>query len=236
MNKNIFYYAATGLLVGILVTPFIFRSFWWPSTEEIAQKVAERLSIEVPSETPIVENYRPGFWQKVSAEGGLSTVGVQISSRIYNGVVLSADGLILTVSDFIPTSGLAQIVIEDEKYDAKLVHRDKVNHLAILKTSAPGLIASPLDVLVPVQPGADLVLVGKSTLALPVVKKTIVSSIVEDDVYLDTLITSELNGLKAINENGKVLGVALLRFGKSVLIPASIISETLNIYLESARK
>lgn len=236
MNKTIFYYTVTGIIVGILITPFIFRALWWPSTEQIAHEVADRLSIEVPSTSPTVENYQPGFWQKISAEGSLSTVAVQVPGRINTGLVLSADGLIATINDLVPAKTKPVVIVDGVTYDAEVVYRDVANHIAILKTDAPNLIASPLDPLIPIQPGVDLVLVGKTTGPSTLVRKAIVSNIATDGAYLDTPFISDLNGLKAINEGGKVMGISFVKGGKGALISSDIISQALNIYLESARK
>jgi serine protease Do len=156
-----------------------------------------------------------------------SIVDVQAYSKTSGssgtGVIMTADGYIITNHHVIAGCSRAQIVLYDGTIcDAKLVGSDIYSDLAVLKIEAQGLTAAEFG-------NSDLLRVGDTTLAIGnplgselfgTMTQGIVSAINRDvnvDGYTMTLIqtTAALNpgnsGGALINDSGQVVGITNLK-------------------------
>lgn len=87
--------------------------------------------------------------------------GLSSSTNTGSGVVLSADGYILTSSSLVGNEGETSVILPDKsKYEAKLIGSDENKDIAILKIEASGLTAVTLGNSDEVRAGDAAIVIG----------------------------------------------------------------------------
>lgn len=225
-----------GLCVGTVGTLFAVRIGWgtffaWlpESTPGISQK------------SPQPQGQQPDFWEQISADASLSTVAVQSFSRgtlIRSGsaIVLSSDGLLVSTSDAIPAgASVYQVVFGDRVLRGKVVARDYLKNIALLKIEISGMTVSTLDHFQQYSSGREFVLTGKLIMVnQPQVftQRAFLNYRSGETDILDTSFSLFLSGAKVVTADGSMAGMASLRNGKVSMISAALIDSFFKQYLQ----
>lgn len=151
-----------------------------------------------------------------------------------SGVVVTNDGLILTVNDLVP-SGLYdyQVVLSNGAvFNGKITHRDNINNLALIKIEANNLSVISLSGLENIHLGQIIILIGaqinKNSFYRFVNTGTVRG--VSDETLAINLNESNLsaNGGPLINIRGEMIGLNIIDAnGLIKTIPAKIIADFL---------
>lgn len=184
----------------------------------------------------------PDFWEKIVAESSLSAVAIQVFkdnkiARQGSGVILSSDGLVVATSDLILREATYQIVYEDKISRGSLVFWDFKRNLAMFKIQVSNLNISDINRQT-YKSGQDVLVTGKLvhlSKSTPVSQRGTISYILDERIVLDTNVNNFLNGTKAVNSAGELIGIAYLRSGKIYIIPSQDIDDFFKEYLEKIK-
>lgn len=183
-------------------------------------------------------------WQKIAANEALSSVAVQLFQnnslvKQGSGIVLSSDGLIATVPNLVPAGSFYyQVIYGDKVLRAAVLARDYKNNLALIKVQAQDLNVSGLDAG-DYQSGREFVLTGKFvnvSRAVTFSQRALINYALEKEILLDTAFNNFLNGAKVVDGNGKMAGMAYVRYGKVYLSSSSVIQDFLTNQLSKNSK
>src|SRR3989338_7603475 len=234
--SNCFYFMnkyLVGFLFGVIGGVFAFGLM---KSVETKAGIANQVITPTPSPTPTPTPF--DFWHKIVSDSALSTVAIQNfqNNKIKkqgNGIILSSDGLIVTTLE-IASGGSIQVLYEDKILKGKLIYKDSINNLGIVKIENNNLSVSNLDKPSGYESGQEYMLTGKlANLSKPVIfsQKATIKYILDDKVYLDTNSDKNLNGAKAINHKGQTAGIVYV-VGESVyLIKSDIINDFYKTFL-----
>lgn len=198
--------------------------------------LAGRLSARIgpsPSPTAIPTPF-PDAWEKIAADASLSTVAIQSFQggalvRSGSGIILSSDGLVATTADVVPVGMSAyQVVFDDKVARGVVIARATAANLALIRVDASGLTVSALDRIDRPASGREFIITGKLvTLTGPAAftQKALVNYTAGKTTVLDTARNTFISGGKIVNATGRVAGMAALRDGKVLMIPASDIDD-----------
>ena len=201
-----------GLLGGI-VGGYFFISLSGFNSADISEAV-----VSLPTATAIPSH---GFWEKIISEASLSTVGIQVfqSNRLLkqgSGIIVSSDGLIVTVGDLAASNAVYQVSYEDKIIRGKIISTDYNLNLILIKTenSYSNVASLGADNY---HSGQEVVLMGKildlsnsSTFS----QKGMISYVTPKNVVIDTSASTNLTGTGVVDSDGYFAGLAYLRNGK----------------------
>ncbi|MFA5954500.1 MAG: trypsin-like peptidase domain-containing protein [Patescibacteria group bacterium] len=241
------YFAAAGffIAVGILVnvSPLrLLRATDTPSPEESA--IVSIIAHSLPSVVSIVGVQDQGQTSSVVGRG--------------SGFVVSKDGLILTNKHVVEQPNLTYRIFFDDgrKFTAKVVARDPLNDIAILKIPGNNFTSLALG-------NSDNVKIGQTTIAIGnslgayenSVTKGIVSGLgrfinasndltgstetIEDAIQTDAAINQGNSGGPLLNSRGEVMGIntAIVLQGRGVgfAIPINLAKNAISSYQKNGR-
>ena len=193
-----------------------------------------------PAPTPTPISVSPDFWQKIASGHALSTVAIQTfkSGKIVregSGIVVSSDGVIITTLDLVSEAEVVQVFYKDKILRAQLAKFDGFKNLALLKSSATNMDVARFDRNYQFQPGQDVIISGKIVELLnPIIfaQRGMISRILSKDIVIGTEMDYFLSGSKAINNSGRIIGMAYLRNGTVRLIKAEVMDDFIKSYFE----
>jgi len=194
---------------------------------------------EVVTPTPVISRAPSlGFWEKIISENSSTLVSIQVFqenkvTRQGSGIVVSSDGLVITVADLAAVGAVYQIFYDDKILRGTVVSRDYIHNLLLIKTDSayPNVVdLSPKNY----NNGQEIVLVGK---ILDFSKPTsysqrgTISYITDKSVLVDTIVNKNLYGHAIINTESNFIGLSYLRNGKVNLIRTNTIQNFLQEYI-----
>jgi len=172
--------------------------------------------------------------KKIQKSGGIE----QLMTR-GTGFVLTADGIIITANNNVPSSkipdSIRYYVLKDEKnIPAEIIKRDVVNNLALLKIDDTNLPVLSLGNFEEVRLGQAIVLIGTEIkddiISNKFINLTTVRSIDQGMPVLNLKQESvSLNGGILVNINGEIVGLSLIdSFNNIKAVSVNKIRELLN--------
>lgn len=218
-------YALVGLAAGALGAALVAGAFllWFdrenPSTE--VQRIETRIVDTVGGEVRAAEVARAVLPSIVTVEVRSITAGDFVADGSGSGVVLTADGLLVTNEHVVAGAAEVRVVFAGGRsYPAEIVGRDAVTDLAVLRIAATGLIPITLGSSVDLAIGDTAIAVG-SPLGLeggPSVTVGVVSAFDRQlrtgvDQYLygmiqtDAPITRGSSGGALVDARGRLIGI-----------------------------
>lgn len=185
------------------------------------------------------------FWQKIVIGRAFNFAAVQSfkESRLLrqgNGIFLSSDGLIVTVSDVVPASAsVFQVLYEDKILRGKIVARDYAKNLAIIRVSGEADFNVPeLDLSDNFQSGQELLIAGKFVnLSKPILfsQKTLINYMLDKTIFLDVQPKNIFNGGALVNNSGRIAGMTFIRGGRTYSVNSVAIDAFLKNYLNQTK-
>lgn len=206
--------------------------------EESGQKVFEQLQEHITNVSSQVRN-------TVVHIEVISKRGEQHSKSMGSGLLISADGRIVTNYHVIDRASTITVILDDKtKYEAKVLRSDQPTDLALIKIDCPNPL--PFSTL----SDSDQVKVGQWVIAIgnpygfdQTVSFGIVSGkgrfipgvdngvpLINDFIQTDALIDPGNSGGPLVNLEGKVVGINSVGIGRGqgFTIPANIVKQMLN--------
>ncbi|MDP3696846.1 MAG: serine protease [Candidatus Taylorbacteria bacterium] len=179
-----------------------------------------------------------GFWDKIVSESLFTSLGIQVfqSDKLVkqgSGVVVSSDGLIVTIADLSVPNAVYQVFYGDKILRGAVVARDYNLNLLLIKTNNSYSNVADLNER-EYHSGQEVILVGKVfDVSKPVVfsQRGAVSYVTEKSIIIDTVVNKNLYGAGVVDANGDLIGLAYLRGGKVNLIRVSSVEKFFQEYI-----
>ncbi|PIR02421.1 MAG: hypothetical protein CO031_01260 [Candidatus Nealsonbacteria bacterium CG_4_9_14_0_2_um_filter_37_38] len=155
-----------------------------------------------------------------------------------SGLVMTSDGLIVTLADLVPAGSDFTFLIEGKPMSYQILARDFQNNLALIKVEGANLSTASFGSLDKINTGERVFLVGTISQQKPGGEKEIIKIVNEgvikyfDQNLIHTNIFEKytLAGSPLFNIEGNVLGLNEVdKEGKIIAIPISIIREFIKL-------
>jgi hypothetical protein len=139
-----------------------------------------------------------------------------------NGVVITSDGLVLTLNSIINNN--SQFIIKDQSLIYEVLKRDKASDLALVQLGKQGLDTNCKYSLDDVKQGDEVYVLGINGKGEYIFNKGIVKNISE---LIHTNISEDdsLSGAIAFNHVGEIIGIVKINNGSIDIIPSIILKE-----------
>lgn len=194
--------------------------------------------------TPVISAIpNQGFWDRLVSESSSTSLGIQVFQadklvKQGSGVVISSDGLIVTIADLLAPNAVYQLFYGDKILRGAVVARDYNLNLVLIKTDSAYSNVADLNEH-EYNSGQEVVLVSKFfDVSKPVVfsQRGTIGYVTERNVVINTIIDKNLYGAGIIDADGELIGLAYLRNGKVNLIKASSVEKFFQEYINKSIK
>ena len=145
-----------------------------------------------------------------------------------SGLILTADGLVITLAELIPSGSTFNFFVEGESVSFQILKRDSKENLALIKLEKTNLPTVGFANLEKLKLGERVFLVGiifnKQKIASPgfVVNEGIIKNFDENKIETNIFEKETISGSPLFDIEGKVLGMNMIdKEGKVIAIPIS---------------
>ncbi len=247
--RNTFFLLLMGILGGFLaqgvLVPFFIRTNFLYAANLLNQLYNSALVITKVEEKTIVAP-QAEYYTKAINEIKKSVVSVQSFSnskliRTGSGIVVTQDGLIITLNSLVPVeANVYQVSLNSKKFNAKVLSRNQPLNLAVISIPESNLNVTKIK--------KELPELGKNVLAFAMtldlgktnsyVVKTIISQIVDEQkqIKVPLALDQSLFGSALVDEEGALLGLVEFRGFANNVMSSQVIEEYLNKYLSLPKK
>ncbi len=140
-----------------------------------------------------------------------------------SGLVVTADGLIVSLADLVPQGGKFSVFVEGQPVSFKILKRDLENNLALIKVEKTNLLTVGFANLDNLRQGERVFLVGAFQTTQGVettVNEGMVKYFDKDAIYTNIMETTTLAGSPLFNVQGEFLGLNTVDYwGRVSAIP-----------------
>ena len=145
-----------------------------------------------------------------------------------SGLILTADGLVITLAELVPSGSTFNFFVEGEQVSFQILKRDSKENLALIKLEKTNLPTVGFANLEKLKLGERVFLVGiifnKQKIASPglVVNEGIIKNFDENKIETNIFEKETISGSPLFDIEGKVLGMNMIdKEGKVIAIPIS---------------
>jgi len=145
-----------------------------------------------------------------------------------SGLILTADGLVITLAELVPSGSTFNFFVEGESVSFQILKRDSKENLALIKLEKTNLPTVGFANLERLKLGERVFLVGiifnKQKIASPglVVNEGIIKNFDENKIETNIFEKETISGSPLFDIEGKVLGMNMIdKEGKVIAIPIS---------------
>jgi len=145
-----------------------------------------------------------------------------------SGLILTADGLVITLAELVPSGSTFNFFVEGESVSFQILKRDSKENLALIKLEKTNLPTVGFASLEKIKLGERVFLVGiifnKQKIASPglVVNEGIIKNFDENKIETNIFEKETISGSPLFDIEGKVLGMNMIdKEGKVIAIPIS---------------
>ncbi|MBU3934594.1 serine protease, partial [Patescibacteria group bacterium] len=169
--------------------------------------------------------------EKAINKVGKSVVGIETIKNeetiVGSGLILTSDGLIITLFELAPTGSVSSVIIDGEKIEAQVIKRDLEKDLALLKVERTNLKTCGFSDPKQIQAGKRLFLLGViPTSFLQTVNEGIVKRLNENIVRTNIIESASAKGSPLFDIEGNFIGLSLVDYlGQVSTIPIQKIKE-----------
>ncbi len=224
-----------GFLGGFLALHFF--SFNYIEKFLLADDRSDLIPIEIIEEKEIIIKENEAIVERIQ-QTQRAIIGITTTTRTAtiqgSGLIVSADGLVVTLSDIIPRGGNYVFFINGEKVSSfQVIKRDTQTGLALVKMEKSGLPTLEFENIDRIKNGQSVFLIGTVFNQKNEPQKSVNQGIIKRfDNYIETNIFEErkLLGSTLFSVEGKVLGLNLVnQRGEIYSIPISKIQEFIGL-------
>ena len=217
----------TGVFLGITIALSLFPNLQKPGVKNEEQKIklnelppsfaraVEIASISVVNVDAATPNYNPEQTLNESSGEKQKPKPLPLSAQ-GGGIIIGADGYILTCNHVVPEGNLLRVTTKDKKeFPAKIVGKDSYTDLAVIKIEAQNLPVAKISVTKALKPGDPCVAIGSPYGYDQSISSGVISAL-DRNLHLDHHVNyiqtdagvGEGNsGGALVNQNGEVIGV-----------------------------
>jgi S1-C subfamily serine protease len=231
--------------VNLVSTPAPAAAVFSQPPQPSAPVATSDLMLQLPSIADTVERVRPAVVSILAQVVTLGRFGPQGGSSSGTGVIITADGLVLTNNHVVEGAETLTVTLDDGKQlKADIVGVDRLADLAVLRLPQGEYPFLPVSGDIQLRPGEWVIAIGNA-LALPggpTVTVGVVSALgrsrdaiggttLNDLVQTDTVINPGNSGGPLLNTRGELVGIntAVLRGGSRGSTPIEGISFAINM-------
>ncbi len=144
-----------------------------------------------------------------------------------SGLIVTSDGLIVTLAELVPKGSDFSFFVEDKKANYQILKRDQELNLALIKLEKENLPTVSFADIEKLKPGERVFLVGQifaEAKPRPIVNEGIIKNFDKDFLYTNISESLLLAGSPLFNIKGESLGLNTIDTeGKIVTIPINIV-------------
>jgi len=214
----------------LIVLPYLAEM---PQTQDLwfVRNYRERKIILYPKEEKIIRENKALTEALEKVQGGVIAVQTSTSTGSAiegSGLILTSDGLAITLAELLPRSSQSSFWVNGKKTKAEIIKKDLEQNLALIDLSGDQLIILPFANSDNLEKGEKVFLVGNSFDKKPdiVVNTGIIREIKEAFIYPNIKESKKMRGSVLFNIEGEVIGLNKIGIDNEVItIPASQIKE-----------
>lgn len=207
------------------------------SSQEFDAELKSQIASTLPTMTP---SPAPDRWQKIAADATLSSVAIQAFRKNTliaetSGIILSADGFILTAHEPIARADVIQVVHAQGISRGVVATHDASRNLSLIHIEQENLTVADISPS-PVESGQELLLVGgivDTTERILFSQRGMVSYVSSKTIGIATEAVQQVNGAQVRNDKGGVVGMASLKNSTVSVIASEKIQSFFNDYIKS---
>jgi len=149
------------------------------------------------------------------------------SGKRSSGVVITSDGLVLTLNSAIPAGTEFDIFIDSKKSEFEVIRRDKENNLALIKIKSSNIATVGFVDTGSLRFGQRIFLSGslaEQNGLVRIINEGIIKTYNEKEIQTNIIENNPVNGSPVFNIKGELVGLAVAdKNGAISLIPVNII-------------
>ncbi len=139
-----------------------------------------------------------------------------------NGIVLTSDGVILTLSSIVNNN--SAFIIKEKSLLYEVLKRDNSNDLALVQLGKQGLDINCQYSLEDIEQGDEVYILGINSNKQYIFNKGIIKNI-SDLIQTNIIEDKSMNGAVAFNSEGKIIGMVKMNNEIVNIIPSIILKE-----------
>lgn len=159
--------------------------------------------------------------QDAIAKVAKAVISVKTKSGTGSALIVTNDGLIITLSSLIPSGSTFYFYIDNESQEYQVLRRDSQTNLVLVKLKAGGLATAGFADFAGLKLGERVFLV-KAGETQKIVNEGIISYLDENEIGTNIIETSQANGSPLFDIEGNIVGlVQVLANGQVKVVPSS---------------
>jgi len=202
--------AIGGFLFQVLILPFLIKQPFFEKFEFIKNLKERQIIVNPKEEIIIQENVA---LTKAIDKVEKAIIGIQSKTKSGAGVIMTSDGLAVTLNEIIPAGSNYDVFVDGEKVNFKILNRDVKENLASLKIEKSDLLTCKFADLEKIKLGQRVFLKGvvfEQGTPKKVVNEGIIKSFDENTIQTNILEKSSLKGAGLFNLEGEILGLVVI--------------------------
>jgi len=212
----------SGLIFQIFVFPYLLVSPYLADFQFVKNFKEGKIVINTKEEIIVQESV---VLEEAISKIEKVVVGIQTKTSEKtisgSGLVVTSDGLVVTLSELVPVGGSVIVFIDGEKIKPQIVKRDSANNLILLQIDKSNLKTCGFSNSEDVKLGERVFLLGISLSTLKsIVNEGIIKYFDEDNIKTNIFETSSLRGSPLFNIESDLVGLNTIdSAGKVIAIP-----------------
>ncbi len=150
-----------------------------------------------------------------------------------SGLIVTADGLIVTLAELVPHGAVFNFFVEGKRKDFEILKRDPENNLALIKLGKTGLPTTAFADLEKIRPGERVFLIGRQPFLRDfqlIVNQGIIRGFDGNFIQTNIFEKTYAAGSPLFNIKGEVLGINIIEpEGEVIAIPITRIREFIGL-------
>lgn len=181
--------------------------------------------------------------QDAVEENVRAIVGVKTETKVGkilqgSGLIVTADGLAVTLAELVPLGSVFNFFVEGERVGFEILKRDLENNLALIKLDKTGLLTTAFADLEEIRLGERVFLIGAisesggtwSRQTEKMVNEGIIKNFSQDFIKTNIFEQDNLKGSPLFNIKGEALGINTIESkGEVIAIPITKIREFIEL-------
>jgi len=222
----------SGLVFQVLIFPYLLTHPYFSQFQFIKNFKEGKVIINTKEEVIVSEETA---LEKAIDKVEKSVVAIQTikAQQTFSGsgLIITSDGLIITLAELVPAGGVYSVILEGEKIKAQLQKRDSENNLALLKIEKTNLKTCGFSDSEEIRIGKRIFLMGIMQVSfLQTVNQGVIRRFDEQIVRTSITESLSLKGSPLFTIEGNFIGLSLINSsGQVSTIPIKTIKEFINL-------
>lgn len=220
--------AIGGLLFQVLILPYLFVNPYFEKFEFI--KILKEREIIVNPKEEIIIQENTALKEAIEKVQGLA-IGIQTKTKRNkvlegSGLILTSDGLAVTLAEIVPNNSTFSFFVDKEKVSGRVLKRNLRENLALIKLEKKNLPTQGFADLERIKMGERVFLVGvifdKQGNPQKIINEGVIKNFGKDFIKTNIFEKKILKGSPLFDIEGNILGINTIDSeGKVIAIPIS---------------